>query len=113
MNIDSYSFGEMIIDGKRFGSDLIIYPEKVDASWWRREGHRLQVEDLTGALAARPEVLIIGTGYSGLMKVPDEVRNEVLKKNIELHIEKSSRAAELFNSLKTKRRTIAAFHLTC
>ena len=113
MNIDSYSFGKIVIEGKSFNSDLIIYPEKVDASWWRKVGHRVQLEDLTAVLAASPEVLIIGTGYMGLMKVPEELRKELRKKNIELQIEDSRRAVEIFNSTNTKRKTIAAFHLTC
>ena len=113
MNIDSYSFGKMVIEGKTFQSDLIIYPEKVDASWWREEGHLLQPGDLKAVLTTSPEVLIIGTGYMGLMKVPDEIRKELLEKNIELYVEKSSRAVEIFNSINTKRKTVAAFHLTC
>jgi hypothetical protein len=64
-------------------------------------------------LAANPEVLIIGTGYMGLMNVPEELRKELIKKNIELYIENSRRAVEIFNSIHRKRRTIAAFHLTC
>jgi hypothetical protein len=113
MNIDSYCFGKMVIEGKIFQSDLIIYPEKVDPSWWRKEGHLLQYEDLRAVLAASPEVLIIGTGYFGLMKVPDGLRKELLGKNIELYVEKSARAVEIFNSFNTKRKTVAAFHLTC
>jgi len=113
MNIDSYSFGKMVIDGKTFQSDLIIYPEKVDPSWWRKEGHLLQSEDLNAVLDASPEVLIIGSGYMGLMKVPGELRKELLGRNLELYIEKSARAVEIFNSIHMKRKTVAAFHLTC
>ena len=113
MNIDSYSFGKIVIEGKSFNSDLIIYPEKIDASWWRNVGHLVQLEDLTAVLAASPKVLIIGTGYMGLMKVPEELRKELRKKNIELYIEDSCRAVDIFNSINTKRKTIAAFHLTC
>jgi hypothetical protein len=103
----------MVIDGQTYQSDLIIYPEKVDASWWREEGHLLQSRDLRAVFAAGPEVLIIGTGYSGLLKVPDEVRKELLGRTIELYVEKSNRAVEIFNSIHTKRRVVAAFHLTC
>jgi len=113
MNIDSYSFGKMVIESKTFQSDLIIYPEKIDPSWWRKEGHLVQIEDLTAILAAAPEILIIGTGYMGLMKVPGELRKELLGRNIELYIEKSARAVEIFNSIHMKRKTVAALHLTC
>jgi len=113
MNIDSYSFGKMVIEGQSFDTDLIIYPERVDASWWRKAGHRVELEDLTAVLAANPEVLIIGTGYMGLMSVPEELRKELIKKNIGLYVENSRRAVEIFNLIQAKKKTIAAFHLTC
>jgi len=113
MKIDSYSFGIMVIDGQSYDSDLIIYPEKVEASWWRKAGHRVELEDLTAVLTASPEVLIIGTGYMGLMSVPEELKKELMKKNIELYVENSRRAVEIFNLIQAKKKTIAAFHLTC
>ena len=51
MKIDSYSFGRIVINGKTYTSDVIIFPDKVDASWWRKEGHLLQLAD--GKSAAR------------------------------------------------------------
>ena len=103
----------MVIEGKSFHSDLIIYPDKIDASWWRKAGHRVQFDDLTSVLAANPDVLIIGTGSMSLMNVPEDLQKAIRKKNIDLYIEDSRRAVELFNLINTKRRTIAAFHLTC
>jgi hypothetical protein len=44
--IESYDFGVMVVNGKRYTSDLIIYQEKVFDGWWRKEGHRLYMEDL-------------------------------------------------------------------
>jgi len=32
MKIDSYSFGRIVIDGQVYTSDVIIYPDRVDAS---------------------------------------------------------------------------------
>lgn len=113
MKIDSYSFGKMVIDGQSYDSDLIIYPEKVKASWWRKAGHRVELEDLTAVLAASPEVLIIGTGYMGLMDVPEELKKELIKKNIELYVVNSRRAVDIFNLIQAKKKTIGAFHLTC
>jgi hypothetical protein len=103
----------MVIDGKTFDSDLIIYPDRVDDHWRRKEGHVLRLEDLANALAANPEVLIIGTGYSDQMKVPDNLRDDLLSKKIELHIADSRRSVDLFNSICARKRTVAAFHLTC
>ena len=54
MKIEHYSFGNITIDGQTYTSDVIIYPERVDASWWRKEGHNLQIEDLAGVIKAEP-----------------------------------------------------------
>jgi hypothetical protein len=42
--IESYRFGEIVIDGRRYSNDVIIYPDRVDGKWWREEGHSLVPE---------------------------------------------------------------------
>lgn len=113
MKIETYSFGEMVYDGKTYTSDLIIYPDHVDASWWRLQGHHLQMQDLTDILAEQPDTLIIGTGYMGVMKVPAELREQLESKHIKLHVEKTQKAVDLFNAADRTGKVIAAFHLTC
>ncbi|MGB8657420.1 MAG: MTH938/NDUFAF3 family protein, partial [Candidatus Zixiibacteriota bacterium] len=70
--IDSYDFGEIVIDSKSYTSDVIIYPDGVNSSWWRKEGHELCIDDLGGVLDGKPDVVIVGTGNPGLMKVLPE-----------------------------------------
>jgi len=111
--IDSYDFGRIIIDGKRYSSDLIVFPDKVRDGWWRKEGHRLHVEDLKDVLEAKPEVLVVGTGYSGLMTVPPETRKFVESEGIELIAQKTAEACKTFNRLVKSRKVVAALHLTC
>jgi hypothetical protein len=113
MTIEHYSFGRITIDGTTYTSDVIIYPGRVDSSWWRKEGHGLQMTDLTGVIAAKPEVLIIGTGAYGVMKVPKETITHLASKGIKVHVERTDKAAELFNKLGKEKIVIAALHLTC
>ncbi len=114
MRIDSYTFGTIVIDGKTYTSDVIIYHDEVDASWWRNESHRLQASDIRKALDAQPDILIIGTGYAGVMSVPREVASFIAAQGIDVRIEKTTRAVELYNSLgETKHYVIAALHITC
>ncbi len=112
MIIESYLFGKMKVDGNIFDSDLIIFPEKVKSSWWRAQGHYLQVRDLDEILDYKPEILVIGTGYSGLMDVADEVKKELEAAGIKYYIEKSGKAVEIFNKIDSKKK-VGAFHLTC
>lgn len=113
MKIEHYSFGKIIVNGKTYTKDLIIYPEKINPSWWRKEGHLLQIEDLREVLSEKPDVLIIGTGYSGVMKVPEEVIRELKARDIEVIAEITPRAVEIFNLRDKAKKTIAALHLTC
>jgi len=113
--IDKYDFGAIRIDGKDYRQDVIIYPEprRVDASWWRKEGHRLDAADLGGVLAAKPEVLVVGTGYHGCLNVPPETLEFLKNVGIEVYAEPTARACQHYNELKDIRRVVAALHLTC
>jgi len=113
MKIERYSFGSITIGGRTYTSDVIIYPEGVDASWWRKEGHSLSIKDLDDVIKAKPDVLIVGTGAYGVMKVPKETISYLESKGIEVQIDLTKNAVELFNKLHSNRKVIAAFHLTC
>jgi len=113
MNIEHYSFGRITIDGKTYTSDVIIYPGRVDSSWWRKEGHYLQVIDLINVIKTKPDILIIGTGYSGVMVVPKETISHLESKGIEVHVTQTEKAVELFNKFKKDTMVVAALHLTC
>jgi len=113
MKVEQYSFGNITIDGQTYTSDVIIYPESVDFSWWRKQGHNLQIEDLAGVIKAEPGVVIIGTGSFGRMKVLKETVLHLEAKGIMVYVERTGKAVELFNELQKNKTVIAALHLTC
>ncbi|MFO7818847.1 MAG: MTH938/NDUFAF3 family protein [Halanaerobacter sp.] len=113
MKIESYSFGELIIDGEHYSSDLLICGEEIKSNWWRKEGHSLCRADLGWILKQNPELLIIGTGKSGVMTVPHSLEQE-LESNLDLIIERTGQAVQTFNQMSKKDLKLAAgFHLTC
>jgi hypothetical protein len=114
MKIDSYSFGKIKINGTPYTSDVIIYPDHVDPTWWREEGHRLAVSDLGTVLKSKPEAIVIGTGYMGALLVPEETKSFLHTRGVRVLIERTRKAVELFNDLQQqKRQVIALLHLTC
>ena len=113
MHIDEYIFGRIIIDKKTYTSDVIVYPDRVDPSWWRKEGHYLQKEDLSGVIAAKPDILIVGTGNMGVMQVPENTVTFLQRQGIEVHVAKTGQAVEMFNNMPADKKVIGAFHLTC
>ncbi|MFQ6059953.1 MAG: Mth938-like domain-containing protein [Thermoplasmata archaeon] len=113
MRIESYSFGRIVIDGISYTSDVILSEGRINSSWWRRKGHLLTPEDLEEALDAEPELLVIGTGYSGVMKVPEETREFLRLRGIDYVIQRTEDACRTYNREVQKRRVVATLHLTC
>lgn len=114
--IDSYDFGSIVINRKRYTSDVIVFPEQVIEGWWRRIGHGLCVEDLKEILNRKPKprVLVVGTGYYGRVKIPSEVKEKLQIHGIELVAQPTLEACHTFNEfLKSGKKVAGAFHLTC
>jgi len=114
IRIEGYSFGRITIDGKQYTSDLIIYPDRVDDKWWRKERHLLQPEDLAEVFSLDPKILIVGQGQPGLMKVAPKVAGHCRGSGIELISLPTAEAVKKYNELNEKKPlVIAALHLTC
>ncbi|MBM4041958.1 MAG: hypothetical protein FJ290_25975 [Planctomycetes bacterium] len=111
--IESYSFGRIVVGGQEHTTDLLLLPERVVGGWWREEGHSLSVADLAEALAAKPETLVVGTGANGRMDVPRATRDAIEAAGIRLVVETTAAACQTYNRLRTSARVAAALHLTC
>lgn len=111
--IEDYSFGRIVIDGQTYTDDVIIYPERVDDTWWREEGHRLKVADIEEVIEAAPEVLVVGTGAHGRVSIEPEVKQRLEEEGIELLSAPTEEACETYNDLCGEKKAVAALHLTC
>ncbi len=111
--IDNYRFGEIVIDGRSYSCDVVIYPDHVDGDWWRAEGHSVALSDLWEVMESPPAVLVIGQGSPGRMDVPDDTRRKLEQSGIELFVQPTSRACTTYNQIRNIRRVVAALHLTC
>lgn len=114
MRIEKYNFGEIIIERKKYIRDLIIFPERIKENWWRKEGHSLCMEDLKEIIDYKPEVLIVGTGYAGVMKVSQKLIEELEKMGIKVIVKTTKEAVRLFNEyMRENKKVVCALHLTC
>ncbi len=111
--IEIYDFGKIVIDGKTYTKDVIIFPDRIKDDWWRKEGHRLSKDDIEEVIREKPEVLVVGTGYYDRMIVPKETREYIESHDIKLKVAKTGEARKFFNELSGKKKVVAALHLTC
>ena len=79
--------------------DLLIWPGQIKSDWWRREGHLLQLADVAEALAAEPQVLVVGTGEPGQMRLDPELVAYLQDKGVELVARPTREACRVINEL--------------
>lgn len=115
MHIDAYTFGRIEIDGVCYSTDVILLRDRVRSPWWRAAGgHLYAPEDLGEVLSAAPNVVVLGTGFFGRVKVPRETFAAFADAGSEVVEETTGRAVEEYNRLVAEGRDVAAaLHLTC
>ncbi len=114
--VKHYEFGRIVVDGREYTRDIIITPSRIIENWWRKEGHRVYLEDLEkyGVFNENFEIIVFGTGYHGLVIIEREVIDELRRRGIEYIAEPTRRAVEIYNKLVQEgRKVVGAFHLTC
>jgi hypothetical protein len=115
MRIDSYNFGRIRIDGADYGKDLIILDGQVHSPWWREAGgHLFAPADLQLVIAAAPEVVCLGTGYFGRVRIDEATMAAFAESGTEVVVDRTGAIVERFNRLVDADRDVAAaLHLTC
>ena len=113
MHIERYEFGLIVIEGQTFKNDVLIWPGRIKSDWWRREAHLLQLDDVTEALAAHPQVLVVGQGEPGKMQVDPALAAYLQEMGVELMAHPTREACRVINDLSGAQRLAAALHLTC
>jgi len=116
VKIESYRFGEIVIDGIRYTKDLKIIKGKIFGNWWRSQGHTLQLSDIMDVVAAKPGTLIVGTGAYGRMVLSPGLSEELESRGIRIEALSTEQAIKKFNELSSRNGHEAvalAVHLTC
>jgi len=111
--IESYTFGRICIDGRQHRSDVLVFPERVEAGWWREKGHHLQLADLQSVIDCSPDTLIIGTGTFGRMVVSQDLRRQLEEAGLEVVVARTPVAVRKYNESFRERNVVAALHLSC
>ena len=95
--ITHYSLGKIVIDGKKYNTDITIFPNK-SIEYWKTDDHNLiQVKDIRRALNFCTTKIIIGIGAKRKGAVGKEVADFAKQNGIELCIINTYDAVRLFN----------------
>ena len=111
--ITDYKFGQITVNNKCYTSDLIISQGKIIPNWWRKKGHLLQLDDMDEVIKLNPDLLIVGTGCYGVMKIDNSFKKYCKLNNVNISEFTTGEAVKYYNSLKDKSKTVLAIHLTC
>ena len=114
MKIDSTGFGWISVDNVRYNHDIIIFSDgKIKNRYedFKGDSHTLSIEEAKKVIGKEAEVIVVGTGQSGVLSIPDDTGGFLTKQKIKLIAEKTPQAIKTFNSLASKK--CAVFHVTC
>jgi len=118
--ITSYSFGSIVINNKTYEDiKIIVAPEKTEILPWHYiKHHTVTLKDIEEIVKEKPKLIVVGTGYYGIVKVEQEVIDFCEKNNIDLIIKPTEQAINILNNLlnefKNQNKTIGAIiHATC
>ena len=111
--INSYKFGEIVVDNITYRKDLFITEYGVQSNWCREKGHHISLNDLDVVINRHPEILVIGTGSFGRVVIDESVKSFLDTAGIKLLEFKTDTACKTYNELSNEHDIIAALHLTC
>ena len=118
MRIDHTAFGEITIDGKTYGHDVII---RLSGEVVKRKkklskrlygtSHMVSKDEAKFVFEEGCTQLILGSGQEGNVRLSPEAAAYFAKKNCQVVIEPTPQAIAAFNEAQGKK--IGLFHVTC
>ena len=111
--IDHYEFGKFTIDNVEFECNVALINNK-PTKLRHFDDHVIKKDDFISLVESKPEYIIIGTGASGVVQVPDDIIKYIKENNIILIIKKTADACKEYNKLTQQNKKVAALlHNTC
>jgi len=111
--IDRFEFGAIVIDGQTYNSDVTIFPDGAVEQWQHKTEHVLRPKDVDKIISAEPEVVIIGLGSVGNLRVRPKAEKRLQQVGIEVMVYRTNKACETYKELRGQRRVAAILHVTC
>jgi len=108
--IDNAIFGSIIIDGKKYTTDVIVFWDGEVME--RIRTHTFSKNELIDILMKEPDIVIVGTGMAGNMKVDPAAEVYARLQGVELISKTTREAIQEFNKLSRRKKVVAVMHVT-
>ena len=119
ITINSTSFGSIIINNKKYSQVLIIGEEIKERNAKKLNElfgttHQIGDWEIEDLISNSPEIIIIGTGQRGVLKVSDEFKSKIKESGVELKTFITSVAIKEYNKFILQGKKVnALIHTTC
>lgn len=112
-DIEHYRFGKMVVNGEAITKDLVIFPDgHIKKNWYRNKGHFLEFNDIFDLVEVKPDIIIVGTGAFGMMKVDQNLSKKLADCRV-INLKTSKAVERYMREIKLNNNIGACFHLTC
>ena len=117
--IDKVSWGKITVDGRGYHQVLIIGDEVLERKSDKLHHlfgttHQIADWEKNKLISRHPEIVLIGSGWSGLVKIEQEFEDKLKKEGVELRTVLTPRIVKEYNRLVGEgKRVNALVHTTC
>jgi len=119
VHIDSVKFGQIVIDGKKYNqvlivNDMVYERDEQKLSEFFGTTHYIGEWEKEMLFQQNPQLIIIGIGQSGELKVDKDFFKQAQKQGIQVISALTPQAMQIYNAQKTQgKRVNALIHTTC
>ena len=111
------SWGHMEVDGLGSGKDFKLYPGGGRPWDWRETNTEhipgIQPSDVQELIDNGCEIVVLSRGMQLQLRTCPETMQLLKDKGIQVHVDETKAAAELYNRLARRERVGGLFHSTC
>lgn len=117
--INGTEFGHITINGQKYGQVLIVGEQILERDYDRLNrlfgtSHQIGDWEVEKLLEQNPEIIIIGTGQSGMLNVDQNFCDKTKNSGVEIITNITPKAIKIYNEkVKEGRRVNALIHTTC
>ncbi|MBW3660578.1 MAG: Mth938-like domain-containing protein [Gemmatimonadetes bacterium] len=116
--IEDLDWGRLAVEGREAPyKDAKLWPGGSREWDWNETGTRhvpgVQPADVEEVVEHGAEVVVLGRGILGALRVKDETLEALERAGVEVHVAKTEEAVRRYNELREARPTGGLFHTTC